>query len=44
VVEVAVTTPAVGETAEGVTVCTPAVVVTVGADEYTTSLGVRKLV
>lgn len=33
VVEVAVTTPAVGDTAEGTTVCTPPEVVTAGAAE-----------
>ena len=44
VVEVAVITPAVGEIAERVTVCTPPEVVMVGADEYTTSFGVRKFV
>jgi len=41
---VAVTTPAVGDMAEGVRVCTPAEDVIVGADEYTTSLGVSRFV
>ncbi len=40
----AVTTPAVGEIADGVTVSTPPELVMVGAEEYTTSFGVRKLV